>query len=236
MFLANFIDPEDEGRPYSWLASAIMLVTKGRNVLLRIAILLTVLFTLSACGNHRPELPPAPFVPPDEGPGPDYLVGPLDDLTVFVWRNPELSVGVTIRPDGRLSMPLIDDLPATGKTPSQLARDIEERLSVYLQQPIVTVIVQGFTGPFSQQVRVVGEAANPQSIPYRANMTLLDVMIDVGGLTEFADGDRATLVRFVDGEQKEYSVKVDALIKDGDVSKNVRILPGDVLIIPESIL
>jgi len=133
-------------------------------------------------------------------------------------------------------MPLVEDLPATGKTPSQLARDIEEQLGVYITQPIVTVVVQNFFGPFSQQVRVVGEAASPQAIPYRANMTLLDVMIQVGGLTEFAAGDRATLVRFENGEQKEYGVKIESLLKDGEIDANVKILPGDVLIIPESIL
>jgi polysaccharide export outer membrane protein len=190
---------------------------------------------VAACGSGYPELPPAPFVPPEEGPGENYLIGPRDDLEIFVWRNPELSLGITVRPDGRFSMPLVEDLPATGKTPSQLARDIEKKLADYLQQPIVTVIVRGFVGPFSQQVRVVGEATNPQSIAYRANMTLLDVMIDVGGLTEFAAGDRATLVRFENGAQKEYSVKIESLIKDGDIRSNVKILPGDVLIIPESI-
>lgn len=194
--------------------------------------------TLSACDLFRiyDTLPPAPFVPPEEGPGPNYLIGPLDGLNVFVWRNPELTVGVTVRPDGRLSMPLIDDLPATGKTPSELARDIEEELSVYIQQPIVTVVVNGFNGPFSQQVRVLGEAGTPQAIPYRANMTLLDVMIQVGGLTEFAAGDRATLVRFEDGEQREYRLRIESLIKDGDINANVKILPGDVVIIPESFL
>ena len=139
-----------------------------------------------------------------------------------------------MRPDGRISVPLIDDLPATGKTPTELARDIEEKLAVYIQNPIATVIVSGFQGPFAQQVRVLGEAANPQAIPYRANMTLLDVMIAVGGLTEFAAGNRAALVRFEGGQQREYNVKLNSLIKDGDVSANVRILPGDVLIIPES--
>lgn len=194
---------------------------------------------LTACDIFSPSmgrLPPAPFVPANEGPGPNYLIGPLDGLNIFVWRNPELSVGVTVRPDGRLSMPLIDDLAATGKTPSELARDIEEELSVYIQQPIVTVVVSNFSGPFSQQVRVLGEAGTPQAIPYRSNMTLLDVMIQVGGLTEFAAGNRATLVRFEDGEQKEYRLRIESLIKDGDINANVKILPGDVLIIPESIL
>lgn len=190
---------------------------------------------LVAC-VRPPELPPAAFVSPDEGPGPNYLIGPLDNLTIFVWRNPELSVGVTVRPDGRFAMPLVDDLPATGKTPSQLSRDIETALSEFLQQPIVTVIVSGFVGPLSQQVRVVGEAAQPQSIAYRANMTLLDVMIDVGGLTEFAAGNRARLVRFEDGAQKEYALRVGDLLRGGDVQANVKIMPGDVIIIPESIL
>ncbi|UTW57587.1 polysaccharide export protein [Kordiimonas sp. SCSIO 12603] len=202
---------------------------------IKLAVLSLGVLIVSACSDH-PELPPAPFVPPNEGPGPNYLIGPLDGLNIFVWRNPELSTTVTVRPDGRLSMPLIDDLPATGKTPSELARTIEEALDAFIQQPIVTVVVQNFVGPFSQQVRVVGEAASPQSIPYRANMTLLDVMIQVGGLTEFAAGNRATLVRFEDGLQKEYSVHIEDLIKDGEIEANVKILPGDVLIIPESIL
>lgn len=204
-------------------------------ILVRLLLVLAGVALLSGCSQHE-KLPPAPFVPPDEGPGPNYLIGPGDGVSIHVWRNPELSVGVTIRPDGRMSMPLVEDLPATGKTPSELARDIEEQLGVYITQPIVTVVVQNFFGPFSQQVRVVGEAASPQAIPYRANMTLLDVMIQVGGLTEFAAGDRATLVRFEDGEQKEYSVEIESLLKDGKINANVKILPGDVLIIPESIL
>ena len=198
-----------------------------------------LVMSLGACSlfyGARDELPPAPFVSPNEGPGPNYIIGPLDNLNVFVWRSPELSVGITVRPDGYLSIPLIDDLPATGKTPTELARDIEAALGAFVGQPIVSVMVQGFVGPFSQQVRVVGEAASPQSIPYRANMTLLDVMIHVGGLTEFAAGDQATLVRFEDGKQKEYRLKIDSLIRDGEIDKNVKILPGDVLIIPESIL
>ena len=151
-----------------------------------------------------------------------------------MWRNPELSTSVTVRPDGRISVPLIDDLAATGQTPTALARAIEEKLSVYIQNPIVTVIVSGFQGPYAQQVRVVGEATNPRSIPFRANMTLLDVMIAVGGVTDFAAGNRARLVRFEQGVQTEYRVRVDSLLKDGDITANVAILPGDVLIIPES--
>lgn len=189
---------------------------------------------LASCAQYAP-LPSAQFVTPDEGPGPQYVIGPLDGIQIFVWRNPEVSTSVTVRPDGRISVPLIEDLAVTGRTPTQLARDIEERLSVFIQEPIVTVIMTGFTGPFAQQVRIVGEAASPQAIPYRANMTLLDVMIAVGGITEFAAGNRASLVRAVNGQQRQFGVRIDDLIKGGDISANVKILPGDVVIIPESI-
>ena len=190
----------------------------------------------TACGGPHGRLPAAEFVSPAEGPGPDYLIGPLDTLNVFVWRNQEVTTTVTVRPDGRISVPLIEDMPATGKTPTQLARDIEGTLSKYIRNPIVKVIVSGFTGPFAQQVRVVGEATQPQAIPYRANMTLLDVMISVGGLTEYAAGNRSTLVRYDTANQKqeEYRVRISDLIRDGDVSANVKINPGDVIIIPES--
>lgn len=189
---------------------------------------------LGGCSSNGEKLPSANFVPENEGPGPDYVVGPLDGLSIFVWRNPELSTGVTVRPDGRFSVPLIDDMVATGRTPTELARAIEEELSEYIQSPIVTVIVTGFTGPFSQQVRVVGEAAQPQAIPFRANMTLLDVMIAVGGLTEFASGNSARLVRTREGGQSEFALRINDLLKDGDASANVSIMPGDVIIVPES--
>lgn len=189
----------------------------------------------AACETHD-RLPAAEFVSPVEGPGPDYIIGPLDTVNVFVWRNQEVTTTVTVRPDGRISVPLIEDMPATGKTPTQLARDIEGALSKYIRNPIVTVIVSGFTGPFAQQVRVVGEATEPQAIPFRANMTLLDVMISVGGLTEYAAGNRSTLVRYntASKRQEEYTVRISDLIRDGDVSANVKINPGDVIIIPES--
>ena len=182
------------------------------------------------------RLPAAGFVQASEGPGPDYVVGPLDQVSIFVWRNPELSTTVVVRPDGRITVPLIDDLPATGQTPTQLAKQIEERLSKYIQTPIVSVIVGGFNGPFAQQVRVVGQASKPMAIPYRANMTLLDVMVAVGGLTENAAGNRARLVRFdrTDSRQHEYGLKISSLMEDGKASANVRIEPGDVIIIPES--
>lgn len=198
------------------------------------AVMAVAAFALSACAATYDELPSARFVSPNEGPGPDYIIGPLDTVNIFVWRNQEVSTSVTVRPDGRLSVPLIEDLPATGRTPTQLARDIEKRLSVYIRNPIVTVIVSGFTGPFAQQVRIVGEAVQPQAIPYRANMTLLDLMISSGGLTDFADGNRSSLVRFENGVQRQYTVRISDLIRDGDTSANVAILPGDVVIIPES--
>lgn len=190
-----------------------------------------VLALLAGCSTTEPLPAIAPI---SDASSPDYVIGPLDSLQVFVWRNPEVTTTVPVRPDGRISTPLIEDMQAAGKTPTQLARDIEKELSKYIVDPVVTVIVSGFNGPFSQQVRVVGEAAKPQAIAYRENMTVLDVMIAVGGLTEFAAGNRAVLIRDVDGQQKEYRVRLADLLKDGDVSANARILPGDVLMIPQS--
>ncbi len=190
--------------------------------------------TLFACGD-RDTLPAAELGSTGIE-APLYRIGPGDNLTLFVWRNPELSTSVVVRPDGRLSVPLINDLQASGRTPSELADDVERELGVFIQDPFVTVIMSGFVGEFDQQVRVVGEATNPSAIPFRADMTLLDVMITVGGLTEFADGNSATLVRVVEGQQKEFGLELDRLIRDGDVGANVALLPGDVIIIPESFL
>jgi len=186
---------------------------------------------VGGCGGG-PSLPPAAAVSYD--PSPDYFIGPLDSLSIFVWRNPELSQTVPVRPDGRISIPLVEDLAASGKTPTQLGKDIETQLKKYVQDPIVTVIVTSFNGPFSRQVRVVGEAAHPQAIPYRDNMTLLDVMIASGGLTLYASGNRSTIVRTVDNKETSFRVRIADLIKDGDVSANVQMLPGDVLIIPQA--
>jgi len=188
---------------------------------------------LTACARGEP-LPNEAETPPEEAPL--YRIGPGDSLQIFVWRNSELTTSVTVRPDGRITVPLIDDLEAANKTSTQLARDIEEALDAYIQDPLVTVMVQDFVGTFQQQVRVVGAAANPAAIPYRANMTLLDVMINVGGLTEFAAGDRATLVRVIDGRQREFDVKLDSLLREGEISANAPVLPGDILIIPETFL
>ena len=190
-----------------------------------------VLIGLAACAGN-PELPTADFAAKTEAPL--YRIGPLDSLEIFVWRNDDLSRSVTVRPDGRITVPLVEDLYVTDRTPTELAREIEKALAVYIQNPLVTVMVNGFNGPFDQQIRVLGEAQQPLAIPFQADMTLLDVMIRVGGVTEFADGDNATLVRLSDGEVREYRVRIDSLVRDGDISANIAMLPGDVLIIPES--
>ncbi|MEM8826925.1 MAG: XrtA/PEP-CTERM system exopolysaccharide export protein [Pseudomonadota bacterium] len=209
--------------------------------LVRIAVPLFALAGLAACNANAglPELPPAKVASSEESdPAQDYLIGPLDNLQIFVWRNPELSTSVTVRPDGRITTPLIDDLEVTGKTPASLATEIEEKLGVYIADPIVQVIVTGFNGPLSKQVRIVGAATRPSAIPFRNKLTLLDVMVTVGGLTEFANGNGARLVR-VDpdtGEQSEYALRIKDLLRDGDTSANVAIQPGDVIIIPESVL
>ncbi len=162
-----------------------------------------------------------------------YLIGAGDNLNIIVWRNPELSLSVPVRPDGKVSAPLVDELVAQGKTSAELARDIEKKLATFVRDPVVTVIVTGFVGPYSEQIRVVGEAARPQFLAYKQKMTLLDVMIVVGGLTDFADGNGASILRSAEGN-KQYSVRLRDLIKRGDVSANVDMKPGDILIIPQS--
>jgi polysaccharide biosynthesis/export protein len=200
------------------------------------AALATALLLPAAAAAKAPELPPASFVAMQEGPGEQYVIGPLDELTVFVWRNPELGASVQVRPDGRITTPLISDMPAVGKTPSMLAEDIKLQLSQYIQEPLVSVIVNKFAGTFSQQIRVVGATEKPASLPYRANMTVLDAMIAVGGLSEYAAGNKAKLVRFdkQTGRQKEFAVKLGNLLRKGDIKANVMLEPGDVIIIPES--
>ncbi len=193
--------------------------------------------TLNGCvDSARPELPPAAYVAAQEKPGEEYIIGPLDQLNIFVWRNPELSAKVQVRPDGRITTPLISDMPAVGKTPAMLADDMKIALGEYIKDPIVSVIVENFSGTYSQQIRVVGATEKPASIPYRANMTLLDAMIAVGGLNQYAAGNRAKLVRYdrKTGKQTEYKLKLSSLLKNGDSSANVRLEPGDVIIIPES--
>lgn len=162
-----------------------------------------------------------------------YIIGPGDTLNIVVWRNPELSTSVPVRPDGRITTPLVEDMVAQGKNPSELAREIETALKRYLQDPVVTVVVSSFGSGNSEQVRVIGQAAKPATLPYRQNMTLLDVMIAVGGLTDFAAGNRAVLIRAAENH-KEYNVRLTDLVKRGDVGANVQVLPGDVIIIPQS--
>ena len=192
--------------------------------------------TLQACSTS--QLPPATVQNSLTTAVTDYkyLIGPNDTVTIFVWRNPELGAKVQVRPDGRITTPLITDMPAVGKTPKMLSDDIKLALSQYIENPLVSVIVDNFSGTYSQQVRIVGATEKPASIPYRANMTLLDAMISVGGLSEYASGNRARLVRFdkASGKQKEYQVRIGDLLKKGDTKANVMLAPGDVIIIPES--
>jgi polysaccharide export outer membrane protein len=164
----------------------------------------------------------------------NYRIGAGDMLEIFVWRNPEISTKVPVRPDGMISTPLVEDMVAVGKTPSQLARDMETVLATYIKSPSVNVIVSGFQGIPGEQIRVVGQAANPQAVAYREGMTVLDVIIAVGGLGEFAAGNRAKLIRKANGETVEYRVRLNDLINSGDISQNILMQPGDILIIPEA--
>jgi polysaccharide biosynthesis/export protein len=174
------------------------------------------------------------MAPQDPAPNHDYLIGPGDSVNILVWRNPEVSLVVPVRPDGKISTPLVEDLPASGKTPSELARDIEKALAKFIQMPVVTVIVMGFVGTYDEQIRVIGQATKPQALPYRRDMTLMDVMIAVGGLTEFAAGNRASIIRTVDGKPQKLQIHLNDLINKGEISANVPMHPGDVLVIPES--
>ena len=193
-------------------------------------LVLAATFVLNGCASRRPAAAPAM----DPAPPADYVIGAGDNVNITVWRNPEVSGSFPVRPDGKLTTPLVEDLQASGRTATELARDIEKALSRFIQQPVVTVIVTGFVGSNDRQVRVIGQAARPQALPYRRDMSLMDVMIAVGGITEFAAGNRASIIRTVGGKQTTYSVRLNDLIKKGDISANIRMHPGDVLIIPES--
>lgn len=192
-----------------------------------------IVLTLSVVGCAASP-PSQPQVVNDDQKNSDYHIGPGDKLSIFVWRNPEISTVVPVRPDGKISTPLIEDMVAVGKTPTELAQDIEQVLITFIKNPVVNVMVTDFVGAFSEQIRVVGQALNPKALPYRARMTLLDTMIEVGGLTEFAAGNRAKIVRNNGVEEREIGVRLEDLIADGDISANVRMQPGDILIIPES--
>jgi polysaccharide export outer membrane protein len=192
---------------------------------------LLLLGTLAACAGFGPKHPVAPLTASVDDYS--YVVGAGDSINIIVWRNPELSMSVPVRPDGKISTPLIDELLAQGKNSIEIAREVEKQLSKYVRDPVVTVIVTGFVGPYSEQIRVVGEAARPQFLPYKQKMSLLDVMIAVGGLTDFAAGNDATILRGSENN-RQYSVRLKDLIKRGDVSANVEMRPGDILIIPQS--
>src|SRR5512139_4167506 len=209
--------------------------------LVRAGVMLAVA-AMAGCSS-TPTYPPAPVQAPPPVPvqarisGWNYLLGPGDSVQVFVWRNPEVSGTFPIRPDGKMTMNLIEDLQASGKTPTQLARDIEKALSKYIQEPIVTVIVAGGIGPYNQQVRVLGEASKPQAMAYHEGMSLVDVMIAAGGLSDFADGNKAYISRIAkeDGERVQLGVRLEDLLRGGDSTANVEIRPGDVLVIPETL-
>lgn len=194
------------------------------------AIWLALALGLTGCATT--EHPPAPAQAGVENYS--YIIGPGDSLNIVVWRNPELSIATPVRPDGKIAAPLVDELLVQGKNSVEVAREIEKVLSKYVRDPVVTVMVTNFVGPFSEQIRVVGAAARPQFLPFRQKMSLLDVMIAVGGLTDFADGNGATILRTGEGN-KVYSVRLKDLIKRGDVSANVEMRPGDILIIPQSL-
>ena len=196
---------------------------------LRIVFATAAALVLGACSTNNYPPAPATAATPDY----KYVIGPLDVINIVVWRNPELSMSVPVRPDGRISTPLVEDVPALGKNPAELARELEKALSKFIRDPVVTVIVNNFNGPSNEQIRIIGEAARPQAVSYRQNMTLLDVMIVVGGLTDFADGNKAVLVRGSE-KGKQYRVRLGDLVRRGDISANVDVRPGDVLIIPQS--
>lgn len=190
-------------------------------------LLVAIAMTLGACAS--PPSAPTNAATPDYS----YKIGPGDTLNIVVWRNPELSMSVPVRPDGKISSPLIDDLQAMGKDSTSLARDIEKEIAKFIRDPVVTVIVTGFVGPYSEQIRVIGQAAKPQTLPYKQKMTILDVMIAVGGITDFADGNRATILRTSENNA-QYRVRLKDLVRNGDFSANVEMKPGDILIIPQS--
>ena len=201
---------------------------------LKIVLLLLLTQFIVSCSSQR--LPSATLHPSTTADiaSYKYLIGAGDVLNIFVWRNPEVSGTFVVRPDGMITTSLVEDIQVSGKTPTELARSIEEILATYLRDPVVTVTVNDFVGPFSEQIRVIGEAAQPQAINYTQNMTLLDVMILVGGLTEFADGNDATLVRIENGTQLQYQVLIEDLLKNGEIGANVDVLPGDIIVIPET--
>lgn len=215
-----------------------MIVGQGNKVttlLKNVAAIFLLAVMITGCGSSGPVTSPETGDIPSQSSSDDYVIGPGDGLQVFVWGHDDLSTGVQVRPDGQISTPLVEDLQAAGKTPTELARAVEEVLAEYVRNPTVTIIVQQFVGEYARQVRVVGQAAEPQALSYRNGMTLLDVMIAVGGLSEFASGNKAKVVRRENGKELVIRVRIADLLNKGDMDQNVRMMPGDVLIIPESV-
>lgn len=188
---------------------------------------------VAGCAN-KPQVQTADLAPETPSYKHEYRIGPGDNVIISVWRHPEVSLTVPVRPDGKITTPLVEDLPASGKTGTELARDIEKALAKFIQDPVVTVTVTGFVGPYGEQIRVIGQAAKPQALAYREGMSVMDVVIAVGGLTEFAAGNKASIVRTVGGKQHKLGVRLNDLIRDGDISANMPVRPGDILVIPES--
>ena len=210
------------------LSHRLVLTMKHLNQRLSLCIMGCTALLISSCATQMPSAPAGTST------NTEYVIGPGDTLQVFVWRSPELSLTIPVRPDGRISTPLVEELEVANKTPAQVAREIEKRLGAFLKDPLVTVIVTSFVGPYNQQIRVLGAATRPQMLPYRANMTVLDVVIAVGGLTTVAAGNKAIISRTINKEVQQFGVRLDDLIRDGDIKANVEMAPGDILIIPES--
>ncbi len=204
-------------------------------VISRLASVVALALLAGCAGKSPPVIDPATAADAAAAAKPDvYVIGPGDQLNIFVYDSPQLSMAVPVRPDGRISTPLVPEMMAAGKTPSQLAQDLTERLKEFVKDPNVTVIVSGFVGPLNRQIRVIGEAAEPQAVPYRDHMTVLDLMIMTKGLTHYAAGNRAVIVRHIGDKQETIHVHLDDLLKDGDIDQNVEMQPGDTLIIPQS--
>jgi polysaccharide export outer membrane protein len=197
------------------------------------ALWLATLVFLAGCANTNPSAVASATAGSNPQMSSEYVIGPGDTLDIFVWHNADLTKQMPVRPDGRIAMPLVGDTVAVGKTPAALSAEIQDKLKPYIRDPLVTVIPTTFVGLFTRQVRVIGEASQPRALPFRSSMTALDVLIEVGGLTKYADGNRAVLVRNVDGKQQSFRVRLDSLIRDGDINQNVDMLPGDILIIPQ---
>jgi len=200
----------------------------------RLACVVALVLLAGCAGKHPPVTEPATAADGAAAKPDVYVIGPGDQLNIFVYDSPQLSMGVPVRPDGRISTPLVTEMMAAGKTPSQLAHDLTERLKEFIKEPNVTVIVSGFVGPLNRQIRVIGEAADPQAVPYRDHITVLDLMIMTKGLTHYAAGNRAVIVRRIGDKQETIHVRLSDLLKDGDISQNVELQPGDTLIIPQT--